>query len=271
MDPITVVGTGLTVLGSKEILTKLLGPTADYLGNETQNLVIKCNINLENIFKIAMRKLGSRLDQGGTVSPRVLKHVYDDGRFCEDRLAAEYYGGILATSRSGINRDDRGVPLLAVIKDLSVYQLRFHYIVYSAVNRIFNGTSFNLGDRSDCRKMRVFLPNRVISKAMDFTATENADEILGHVLFGLGKHDLITNFTSGNLAFLKNKREQVPEGGAILEPTLLGAELYLWAVGLSGTSGRDICTVGVVELVDGIVIEDGCVSTEELRNQPPAQ
>ncbi|MDX8128321.1 hypothetical protein QLH52_13575 [Methylomonas sp. OY6] len=40
------VGTGLAVLGSKEILDKLLGPSADYIGNETKNLIAKCNINL---------------------------------------------------------------------------------------------------------------------------------------------------------------------------------------------------------------------------------
>ncbi len=84
------VGTGLAVLGSKEILDKLLGPSADYIGNETKNLIAKCNINLDNIFTIAKKKTGSQLEDGSSVNPRVLKHIIDEGRFCEDELTAEY-------------------------------------------------------------------------------------------------------------------------------------------------------------------------------------
>ena len=77
MDPNTAVGTGLAILGSKPLLERLLGPTADYLGGELQGLVQKCNINLDRIFQAATRKLGQRLDTKGEVSPRVLKHVAD--------------------------------------------------------------------------------------------------------------------------------------------------------------------------------------------------
>lgn len=50
MDPVTVSGAGLAVWGSKDLMTKLLGPTADYIGGEAKNLVAKCNINLDGIF-----------------------------------------------------------------------------------------------------------------------------------------------------------------------------------------------------------------------------
>src|SRR5262245_38631145 len=145
IEPTTAIGTGLAVLASKEVLTRLLGPTADYVGGEIKGFVQKCNVNLGNIFLNATLKAGKSLDEKRTVNPRVLKHVIDEGRFCEDKLTAEYYGGILASARSEDGRDDRGVTLLATVKDLSVYQLRFHFVFYSIVSRLFHGKGFNLG------------------------------------------------------------------------------------------------------------------------------
>lgn len=271
MDPVTAAGAGLAVWGSKDLMTKLLGPTADYIGGEAKNFVAKCNINLDGIFRKATQKLGDRIETEGSVNPRVLKHVVDEGRFCEDELTGEYYGGILASSRSGNGRDDRGVTLLATIKDLSVYQLRFHYLVYSVLNRLYNGKGLNLGDGNDCRKMAVFIPMRVYEKAMAFTPEENASTILSHVLFGLNKHTLISDFSSGNAEFLKKRNPQIPESGIVLSPTLPGAELFLWAVGLSGASGRELLNVQISGGVDGLVIEDGSASIEELKAIPAPQ
>ncbi|MGL6598005.1 hypothetical protein ACSZOB_09650 [Aeromonas veronii] len=104
MDPITSVGAGLAVIGSKDLLIKILGPTADYVGGEIQGLVEKCNINLDNIFVKANKKLGARAEEDGVVSPRVLKHVLDEGRFCDNELTAEYYAGVLAASKEGANK-----------------------------------------------------------------------------------------------------------------------------------------------------------------------
>src|SRR5205823_2957980 len=106
---------------------------ADYVGGEAKNLVERCNINLDNVFKIAVRKLRGRLAVPGSVSPRVLKHIIDEGAFCEDEMVAEYLGGILASSRQADGRDDRGVCFLNDIKSLSSYQVRTHYLIYSGI------------------------------------------------------------------------------------------------------------------------------------------
>jgi hypothetical protein len=86
IDPETAkvaIGGGLAVLGSKDLLLKILGPSADYVGGEVKNFVEKCNINLDGIFSRAARKLGDRIDEPGSVSPRVLKDIMDEGRFCD--------------------------------------------------------------------------------------------------------------------------------------------------------------------------------------------
>ncbi len=112
MDPLIVVGGGATILGSKDLLNKFLGPAAEYFGKKTLNLVQKCDINLDNIFRKAFRKLGKRIEERGQVNPRILKSIIYDGSFIEDDLAQEYYAGVLVASRSNDELDDRGVTFL---------------------------------------------------------------------------------------------------------------------------------------------------------------
>jgi len=44
MEPEVIMGTGLAILGSKDLMLKLLGPTADYVGGEIKSLV-HCQLN----------------------------------------------------------------------------------------------------------------------------------------------------------------------------------------------------------------------------------
>jgi hypothetical protein len=270
MEPATAIGTGLAILGSKEVLTKLLGPTADYLGTEARGLVEKCNINLDNIFQKAVRKLGSRIGDSGTVSPRVLRHVVDEGRFCDDELVAEYYGGVLASARTPNGRDDRAVGLLALIKGLSVYQLRLHCLSYTLMRQLLLGQSLNLGDQHDCLKMRVFVPTEVFKKAMDLSPEEDIATIMIHSMFGLKRQELLKDFLSGDLEYMQQRfpNMRITEPGLVVTPSLPGAELFLWASGVSGASGIEL-------LRDGIAIEPGKIEIPEgafafmHRNQEP--
>ncbi len=108
--PLTAVGGGVAVgIASKEIITRFLGPTAEYLGEELKNSVEKCNINLNDIFQKAVRKSGERLNEEALVNPRVLKSVVTDGSYCDDDTLKEYYAGILASSRTTNATNDIGV------------------------------------------------------------------------------------------------------------------------------------------------------------------
>lgn len=267
IDPNTIAtGVGLAVLGSRDLLNKLLGPSAEYVGGEVKGLVQKCNVNLDRIFVKAKDKLGSRLDAAGGVNPRILKHVIDEGRFCEDELTAEYYGGVLASSKSENGRDDRGVTLLATIKSLSVYQLRFHYVFYRLVNNLFKVAPANLADVNDCENLKLFIPLRVYEVAMDFQPCENSSAILAHIMFGLRRHDLIReSFAFGSSSHLQKDVHEVDTSGILVAPSLLGAELFLWALGIQGSSGRELLQVETGSLIDGVKLIDGAVSVDKLR------
>ena len=239
MDPISTVGAGLAVIGSKDILVKILGPTADYVGGEVKNFVAKCNVNLDNIFIRAQKKLGDRISEDGQVSPRVLKHVIDEGRFCEDSIVADYYGGVLASSKSEIERDDRGVAVLATIKSLSVYQLRLHYLFYSLVYDMYKGKGKRLG--TDRGKMSIYIPISVYLEAMSFSPSENVSAILIHSVEGLVRSGLVeSNFSYGSQEYLSKRFPSATEPGVIMAPSVFGAEVFLWGQGVKGATGHEV-------------------------------
>ncbi|WP_444915888.1 hypothetical protein [Microbulbifer sp. TRSA007] len=258
MDPITTIGAGLAVIGSKDILVKVLGPTADYVGGEVQGFVKKCNINIDQIFVKAKNKLGDRLDNEGGVSPRVLKSVLDEGRFCEDELAAEYYGGVLASSKVEGSRDDRGVAHMEIIKSMSVYQLRLHYLFYSLLKEHGEAGS-RIGTQSERLNNKIFIPFSVYTHAMEFLATESPEVVLTHAVAGLVTNGLIDgHYQFGSKEHMQSVYKNCPEeGGIMLVPTILGAELFLWAEGINSINSANLLTEKftrpepIIPIIDG--------------------
>ncbi|MEN9576109.1 MAG: hypothetical protein RL514_3964 [Verrucomicrobiota bacterium] len=271
IEPTTAVGGGLVVLGSKDLLNKVLGPTADYLGGELKNFVQKCNINLDNVLKKALEKLGDRVNEPGGVNPRVLKGVLEEGRFCEDELMAEYYGGVLASARTPLGRDDRGVALLTTIRSLSVYQIRTHFIAYLIANRLYRGQSWNLADATECHDHTFWIPFDVYLAAMAFNDQEDANSILSHAFFGLSRLDLVCDFSFGSPEYLKRRHPHIPKPGIIVGPTILGAELFCWALGITGASGRELLSFEPKGDSEIAKVPDGSLSLKLLKHQAPTK
>jgi hypothetical protein len=237
-DPLTIAGAGLAVLGSKDVLTKILGPTADYIGAEAAGLVKKCNINLDNIFVKASRKIGDDLDNPGAVSPRVLKHILDEGRFCEDELAAEYYGGMLAGSREETGKDDQCLPYLSKVKQMSVYQIKLHFAFYYQVLKLHKGSDLNLGLGNDLPKAGLFLPHEFLFQILPPEKQEQYWDLMAHCVVGLNTHGLINTYSYGEAEHLKKRFPNAEQRGIYLEPNFVGAELFLWALGKQTPNGH---------------------------------
>jgi hypothetical protein len=173
------------------------------------------------------------LDEPGQVPPKVLKNILTEGYFCEDELGAEYFGGVMAASRTGVSRDDRGAAMVALIARLSTYQLRAHYIFYTALKTLYDGSAVNLGRTDDCTNAFVFFPTETFFRAMDFDVGEDAQALVPHIMFGLSKEDLISPFWAARDP--DGIREvlalHVAQTGIVFAPASLGVELYYWAHG----------------------------------------
>ena len=226
-------GTGLALLGSAKLVEKLLGPTFEYLGGELKTWTEKRVNNVGNIFSNATIKLGDKIEIEGAVPPRVLKGILYEGSFCDDTLTAEYFGGVLASSRSGISRDDRGAYFIALISRLSTYQIRMHYVFYHMVKRLFNGIKPNIycSDNFDsvCGHFRISIPLDVYLAAMEFDKQEQKkiNVLMEHTLIGLHKEKLLY------------KQLTRDNGEYCLFPSQFGIELFFWAYGKPDLATRD--------------------------------
>jgi hypothetical protein len=104
---------GLAILGaaigSAKLIEKVLGPTAEYLGTGLRDFAQHRVDNVKRIFQKANAFLGDNPPAGQAVPPRVLRDVLNDGSYRDDELTASYYGGILASSRSG--RSSQRIPI----------------------------------------------------------------------------------------------------------------------------------------------------------------
>ena len=152
MEPATTISLGVVAAYlAKDGIGKLLGPTADYLGEGLRDLTRRRVESIGRILSKASTKLGSQLDEPGQVPPRVLKTVLNEGSYCEDPVALEYFGGVLASSRTERGRDDRGARVAKVVDNLSTYQLRTHYLIYSSIANLFATSGKRFGTDQDRR------------------------------------------------------------------------------------------------------------------------
>ena len=262
-EPITIaIGGSLAAYLTKDAVTRVLGPTTDYLGGELEEFTKKRMENLGMIFRSAHRKLGPKLDSPGHVPPKVLKSVLLDGSYSDDEVSLEYFGGVLASSRTEVGRDDRGARLARVIASLSTYQIRSHYLIYSALSRVFLKQDRRLGTDRDRARMQLFLPLAEFYSAMEFTDDEwNSPQIMHHIFNGLHSDGLIEGrWMFGNRESLAQGGERVPSDGVICSPSLLGVELFLWAFGYGDRqlefvfSGEFDCTIdGVPQPIPGAI------------------
>lgn len=233
-EPITTVGLGaIAAYLGKDGLQKLLGPTADYLGQGLRDITQRRVETIGHILQSASAKLGDRMEASGQVPPKVLKAVLDDGSFSTDELAVEYFGGILASSRTEQGRDDRGARIAKILDSLSTYQLRAHYLIYSTIREIFRGRGIlmNIEGRP---KLEIFIPFSGYIEAMEFNSEESSQfmPLLDHVLFGLHSESLIENsWKYGPQEHMVKYCPGALEGGIVCTPSALGAELFLWAFG----------------------------------------
>ena len=255
MEPVTTIGLGaIAAYLAKDGIAKLLGPTADYLGEGLMDLTQRRVESIGKIFSNASKKLGSQLDIPGEVPPRILRTVVNEASFCEDSVALEYFGGVLASSRTEDGRDDRGARVIKIVDNLSAYQIRTHYLLYSTLVSLFSGSGRQLGTTQDRAPMELFLPFQGYATSMGFSQKElDNPQILHHIWNGLFLDGLIEGrWQFGTKASLKSIFPNAPDDGIICRPSALGAELYLWAFGYGDSPLERIFSSALDTEIEGL-------------------
>lgn len=245
----------LTICSNSPLVIKILGPTAEYIGDSIKTITQKQAQNLQRIFSHTAKKLDKQGILTGAVPPRILKHILDEGSYVENELAAEYFSGVLAASKSEHSRDDRALTILKILSSMSIYEIRLHYILYCAFRDTFlNSAKFNITNLDQAIKYEIFFPASQFISSFIIEKNEDINTILEHAIPGLAARNLIgTNYSYGDKDFLKPRFQSVDNDGIIASPSLLGAQVFLAAHGYLNISANKLCDVSLeLELWDEI-------------------
>lgn len=182
------------------LIRRLLRKIADSMGADLNQSYLdyreKRRANAEKVLKNGVKILGDRINNPGTIHPRVFAGILDSGSWSDDEVSAHYYGGLLASSRSGIARDDRGVAMVEFIKSLSVYELRIHFLCYRAFWEVFRGFKTNPLKEGDLDAMLIYIPKDEAFGAMEFEDGEDDQMLFGASLLSLASKWLMGRPTS---------------------------------------------------------------------------
>ena len=225
-----------TTIPSARRLARVLGPPADVLGQVLARWLDFRTRNVGRILESADRKLGDRAEGTGSVPVRVAGAIFEEGSYCDDQVVSEYLGGVLASSKSGVSRDDRGTRWVKLITSLSTYEIRLHYVLYSAPRAVYvqRPQRTDWGNGQSYGELRVVMSQLDVMKAMDFTPEAPAGEIMAEAMFALHREDLITKWVMGpSEEAQRNLGRMAGPPGFLLcfAPTTVGVQLYMWAQG----------------------------------------
>jgi hypothetical protein len=234
------VGTGIAILGPSAITLKLLGPTADYVGEGVKSWAQNRVENVQRIFNVTEYKVAEELlSHPGAVPPRVLKGILDEGSFREDEVGVEYFAGLLAGSRSTDGYDDRGATTIAVLDGMSTFQLRAHYVLYRAAQAVAARYPevdwYSWATRGRVTQLAVPLEAFISALSVPSESSMSEDGVLIHVLNGLDRLGLITG---GRYAVTPDELRKVrnvdwPTSCLVFEISDFGVELYCAAHGFN--------------------------------------
>lgn len=173
--------TGIEVsLPGEWAVKKLLGPVLSDIGDDIRRLYAA---GRDRILAAAISKIDD-IDDGKAPNLRVTRDVLWNGAFSEDRVCAEYFGGVLASSRTDDGRDDSSIQFVDVIRSLSAKQLRLHYVVYYALNKLLvqHGRHINVGKDTEIEAVEVWLTSSELLNVYDVNIQTDPNALWRHGL-----------------------------------------------------------------------------------------
>lgn len=138
------------------VAQKLFGKTLDEMGDDLNK---SYKANREKLLAKAAKKVNDP-DDGAQPNLRVARDIVWNGAVTDDEVCAEYFGGLLASSRSSDGKDDSALIYVDCIKALSSKQLHLHYVIYSTLQELIlkAGKPINPGLDRDITVQSVCIP-----------------------------------------------------------------------------------------------------------------
>jgi hypothetical protein len=142
------------VAAAAYVAQKLFGKTLEEMGNDLNKVY---QSNRDKLLAKAVKKVSDPND-GATPNLRVARDVIWNGAVTDDEVCAEYFGGLLAASRSMDGRDDSALIFVDCIKALSSKQLHLHFVIYSCLQALLlkSGKSINPGVDQEINALEIW-------------------------------------------------------------------------------------------------------------------
>lgn len=193
---------------------KVLGPTLSEIGDDLQKVY---KLGRDKIIAAAKNKI-KNIDDNATANLRVARDVFWNGAFTDEAICAEYFGGILASSRSQNGKDDTGVYYTDILKSLSSKQIHLHYVIYNCLNRLLikdeTKKDLNVGMSTELQRVDVFFATVELEQGIHLKIDT----------------DLEALYRRGLLFEYKTQGHELPDNQGTLpytqiKPTVLGVQL----------------------------------------------
>lgn len=227
MDLNEIVRTGAYAVTGTWAGKKVVGPTLEMYGKKLADLNERQLNRLGKIINNAVKKS----DSNGVVPERVMNKALLEAVSSDNPLIIEYWGGVLASSMSESEVDDRGTYWASEVATLSTFQLRLHYIVYFSLSRLLkNDLPVSLGLESDRSKLKVYISASELVSAM---SVDDSKGVINHAINGLKNRGLLDDeWGFGSIEYLKSRQKKnFSEEGLFVTPSAAGFELFLWVMG----------------------------------------
>ena len=139
-------------------IKKLFGPVLSEFGEDLKRMYAA---GRNKLLAAATRKI-ENIDDGKIPNLRVTRDVLWNGTFSDDEVCAEYFGGILASSRTNDGKDDSSIQFVDVIKSLSATQLTLHYVIYHTLNKMWikQSRSINVAEGQEVNSTAIWMSLR---------------------------------------------------------------------------------------------------------------
>lgn len=136
------------------VAQQLFGKTLAEMGDDLNKMY---TANRDKLLSKAAKKVTDPND-GAKPNLRVARDVIWSGAVTDDEVCAEYFGGILAASRSDDGKDDSALIYVDCIKALSSKQLHLHFVIYNSLHKMLVevGSPVNPGMQDELSQKQVW-------------------------------------------------------------------------------------------------------------------
>lgn len=150
------------VASAAYVAQQLFGKTLAEMGDDINKMY---KANRDKLLDKAAKKVANPND-GAKPNLRVARDVIWNGAVTDDEVCAEYFGGLLAASRSEDGKDDSALVYVDCIKSLSSKQLHLHFVIYSSLHKrlVATGEVVKPGMQDELSQKQVWFSSNELRK-----------------------------------------------------------------------------------------------------------